>query len=104
MLAVAFGPAGGGLTSCLKLQRWVFLGGPVVKTLSSNAGVVSLIPGLEAKIQHASREKNPKQRTETNYNKFSKDFKNGPHQKKLYKIEKNKIAEMSNRVINSDKT
>ena len=55
VLAVAFGPAGGGLTGCLKLQRWVFPGGPVVKTLPSNAGGVSLIPGLDP---CASREKN----------------------------------------------
>ena len=79
MLAVAFGPAGGGLTGCLKLQRWVFPGGPVVKTLPSNAGGVSLTPGLDP---CASREKK-KQRTETNCNKFNKDFKNGPHQKTL---------------------
>ena len=80
VLAVAFGPAGGGLTGCLKLQRWVFPGGRVVKTLPSNAGGVSLTPGLDP---CASREKKTKQRTETNCNKFNKDFKNGPHQKTL---------------------
>ena len=85
VLAVAFGPAGGGLTSCLKLQRWVFPGAPVVKNLPSKAGGASLIPGLEAKIPRASREKKPKQRTETNCNKFNKDFKNGPRQKNYKK-------------------
>ena len=45
-----------------------FLGGPVVKTLPSNAGGESSIPGCEAKIPHAHRakkkkkeRKNPKQ-------------------------------------------
>ena len=50
MLAVAFGPASRGLTSCLKLQRWVFPGAPVVKNLPSNAGGASLIP-LRARAQ-----------------------------------------------------
>ena len=34
-----------------------FPGGPVVKTLSSNAGGMGSIPGWGAKIPHASRPK-----------------------------------------------
>ena len=37
-----------------------FPGGPVVKTSSSDAGSVGLIPGWGAKIQHASWSKKPK--------------------------------------------
>ena len=33
-------------------------------------------------------QKNPKQKTEAYCNKFNKDFKNGPHQKKNLKKEK----------------
>ena len=39
-------------------------GGPVVKTLPSNAGGMGLIPGLGATIPHASQPKNQKQKTE----------------------------------------
>ena len=80
VLAVAFGPAGGGLTGCLKLQRWVFPGGPVVKTLPSNAGGVSLTPGLDP---CASREKKNKEQKQivTNSTKTLKMV----HIKKLYK-------------------
>jgi len=53
-----------------------FPGGPVVKTLPSNAGGVGVIPGQEAKIPHASQPKNQNiKNTVTN----SIDFKNGPH-------------------------
>ena len=38
----------------LKQSREDFLGGPVVKTSSSNAGVSGVIPGWKAKILHAS--------------------------------------------------
>ena len=37
-----------------------FPGGPVVKTLSSTAGGVGLIPGQGAKVPHASRSKKKK--------------------------------------------
>ena len=33
---------------------WEFLGGPVVKTLPSNAGIAGLTPGQGARIPHAS--------------------------------------------------
>ena len=49
---------------------WDFLGGPVVKTLCFKAKDTSLIPGQEANTPHASKQY---------CDKFSKDFKNGPH-------------------------
>ena len=42
----------------LKHKNGDFPGGPVVKTSPSNAGGAALIPGLGAKIPHASRLKN----------------------------------------------
>ena len=57
-----------------------FPGHLVVKTLPSNAGSVSSIPGLEAKIPYGSPKK--KKHTHKNQkqycNKFNKDFENGP--------------------------
>ena len=41
-----------------------FPGGPVVKTLPSNAGGVGSIPGQGAKLPHASGTKKPKHKTE----------------------------------------
>ena len=61
-----------------------FPGSPVVKTSASNTGGVGLIPGQGAKIPHASWPKKPKQKQYCN--KFNKDFKSGPHQKKTKKI------------------
>ena len=43
---------------------WDFPGGPVVKTLPSNAGGVGSIPGQTARIPHASQPKKPKHKTE----------------------------------------
>ena len=60
-------------------------GGPVVKTLPSNAEEAGLIPGRGAKILHASRPKQPKHKQKPHCKKFNKDFKNGPHQKNLLK-------------------
>ena len=40
-----------------------FSGGPVVKTLSSNAGVEGSTPGQAAKIPYVSWLKKPKQKT-----------------------------------------
>ena len=59
----------------------------MVKTSSSKAGGVGLIPGQGAKNPRASWPKKTNQRKENlkqkQYcNKFNKDFKNGPHQKK----------------------
>ena len=59
-----------------------FPGGPVVKTLPSNAGTTGLIPGQGAKIPHASRPRNQNIKQTQYCNKFNKDFKNGPHQKR----------------------
>ena len=70
-------------------QRWFFEkfnedfpGGPVVKTLPSNAGGAGLIPGWGAKIPHTSRPKNQKIKQKQYCNKFNKDFKIDPHQKR----------------------
>ena len=60
-------------------------GGPVVKTLSSNAKGVSLIPGQGAKMPHAWWPKNQNIKQKQYYNKFNKDFKNGPYQKERKK-------------------
>ena len=65
-------------------QNGDFPGGPVVKTLPSNAGVAGSIPGRGAKIPHASRPKNQNTKQKQYCNKFNKDFKNGPHQKKIF--------------------
>ena len=54
---------------------------PVVKTLPSNAGGTSSIPGWGAEVPHASQSKQNKKQKQS-CNKFSKDFKNDPHQKK----------------------
>ena len=67
-----------------------FPGGPVVKTWPSNAGGAGSIPGRGAKIPHASRPRNQNIKQKQYCNKFNKDFKNGPHQKKNLKKKKTK--------------
>ena len=62
-----------------------FPGGPVVKTLPSSAGGGGLIPGWRAKIPHALGPKNQNIKQKQYCNKFNKDFKNGPHQKRKEK-------------------
>ena len=58
----------------------------MVKTSPSNAGGAGSIPGLGAKIPpHASWPKNQNIKQTQYCNKFNKDFKNGPHQKKKKK-------------------
>ena len=53
----------------------------MVKTLPSNTGTVGSIPGQRAKLPHALEPKN--QNIKGNiFDKFNKDFKNSPHQKK----------------------
>ena len=47
----------------------------------SNVEGEGLIPGQRAKVPHANQNIKQKQYC----NKFNKDFKNGPHQKNLYK-------------------
>jgi len=53
----------------------------VIKTLPSNAGAVSLIPGQAVKILDASWPKKQNIRQKQYYNRFNKDFKNGLHPK-----------------------
>ena len=50
----------------------------MVKTLPSNVGDASSIPGQETKIPHATWPKKKKQKQYCN--KFNKDFKNSPQQ------------------------
>ena len=56
----------------------------MVKTSSFNAGGAGLIPNQGAKIPHASQSKNQNIKQKQYCNKFSKDFKNGPHLKKKF--------------------
>ena len=64
-------------------KKWRdFPGGPVAKTPLSNTGDAGLIPEHGAKIPHALQP-SPPAKTQ-NCNKFNKDFKNGPHQKKTF--------------------
>ena len=60
----------------------------MVKTSPSNAGSAGSIPGRGAKIPHASGPKNQNIKQKQYCNKFNKDFKNGPHQKKSLKKQK----------------
>ena len=61
----------------------------------SNAGGAALIPGQGAKIPHASRPKNQNIKQKQYCNKFNKDFKNGPHQKKKGGGERGEITNVS---------
>ena len=72
---------------------WDFPGHPMVKTSPSNAEVVGLIPGWELRSHMPCVKKKKKKKTNNNkkpkhkkqkqyFNKFKKDFKNGPHHKK----------------------
>ena len=54
----------------------------MVKTSSSDAGGAGSIPGRGAKIPHASQPENQNIKQKQYCNKFNKDFKNGPFQKK----------------------
>ena len=57
----------------------------MVTTSPSNARSADSIPGLGAKIPCTQ---NAKCKTEQYCNKFNKDFKNGPHQKKKKVLKK----------------
>ena len=57
-----------------------FAGGPVVKT-SSNWGGVDLIPGWGAGMLHALGPKKQNMKQKQSWNRFNKDFKNGPRWK-----------------------
>ena len=62
--------------------------GPVVKTSPSNAKGEGSVPDWEAKTLHASSPKTQSVKQKQYCNKFSKDFKNGPHPKKFLKKKK----------------
>ena len=53
------------------------------KTSHSNAGGAGLIPSQGA-IPHACRPKSQNIKQKQYYNKFNKDFKNGPYEKKNF--------------------
>ena len=61
-----------------------FPGGPVFKTLPSNAGGAGSIPGQGAKIPHASWPKHQNIKQKQYFNKFNKNLK-----KKMVHIKKN---------------
>ena len=63
-----------------------FPGGPVVKTWPSNAGGAGPTPSWGAKISYALYPKKQNIRQRQYCNKFNKDFKISPHQKKKKKI------------------
>ena len=58
-----------------------FASDPMVKT--SPAGGAVSIPGLGAKIPHASQAKDQNIKQKQYCNKFNKDFKTGPHQQTI---------------------
>ena len=62
--------------------EWDFPGSPVVKTSPFNARDVGS-PGQGDKIPHALQPKHQNIKQKQCSNKFNKDFKNGPHQKKV---------------------
>lgn len=63
-----------------------FSGGPAVKTSPCNEEGGGTISGWEAEIPHASWPKKPKHKQQRKYcNKFNRNFKNGPQQKKCFK-------------------
>ena len=80
----------------LKARMRDFPGGPVVKTSpSSLGGVGSVVPRRGAKIPHALQPKHQNIKQKQYCNKFNKDFKNDPHQKKIFLIKiKNVKARM----------
>ena len=57
----------------------------MVKTSPSSAVGACSIPGWGIKIPHASWPKNQNIKQKQYCDKFNKDFKNGPHQKKKKK-------------------
>ena len=61
-----------------------FPGCPKVKTPPSDAEGASSIPGWRAKIPQASWPKDQNVKQKQHYNKFNKDFNNGPCQKTKY--------------------
>ena len=66
----------------LKVCWGDFAGGPVAKTSPSNAEDGGTIPGLRAKIPHASWPKKQNIKRSQYCNKFNKRTKNSPKKKK----------------------
>ena len=60
-------------------------GGPMVKTLPSDAGGSDSMSGLGAQIPHASWPQKQNIEQQQQFNKFNKDFKNGSHEKQFFK-------------------
>ena len=60
----------------------------MVKTLPSNAGGASSIPGQGDKIPHALWPKNQTMKQKQYCKKFNKDFKNDPHPKNIFRKKK----------------
>ena len=71
----------------------------MIKTLPPNAGGAGSIPGQGAKIPHDLWLKNQNIKQKQYCNKFNKDFKNGPHQKKILKKKKIHILVLLFQVI-----
>ena len=63
----------------IKDTKGNFHGGLGVKTWPSNAGGMGSIPGLGAKMSHASQPKYQNIKHKQYCNKFNKDFKNSPY-------------------------
>ena len=79
-----------------RIELMDFPGGPVVKISSSSAAGVGLIPFQGTKIPHALQPKKSKNIKQKQYcNKFNKDFKNGPYQKKILKKKPSFECELS---------
>ena len=78
----------------------------MVRTSSSSAGDVGSILSWGPKIPHTSGLKNQSIKQKPYCNKFSKVFKNGPHQEKIFikKITEIKVTKISQEVlVNSEK-
>ena len=76
-LICGYSPSQGREQTFFSLRIWVrdLPGGPVVKTLPSNAGSVGLIPDKGVKIINASWPQKTKIKEKQYCNKFNKDFK-----------------------------
>ena len=64
---------------------FIFPGGPVVET-SNAGGAFPWLGNLDPTCLMAEKQKHEKQKRYCN--KFNKDFKNGPHEKKILKKKK----------------
>ena len=82
----------------LKTQLRDFPGGPVVKTSPSDARGTGSIPGQGARSPYALRPEDQNIKQKQYSNKFNKDFKNGPHQRKYKKKKKRKERSLQLRV------